>query len=122
MATFDYPAKRDIADRLITKFGAAASVRRNVAGGTAFDPTLTPTDYATLAVKVDFTMADRAGGDVLATDERWLVAAGPLTALGILSLVPEDILVAGGRERPILIAKPVDPAGVTVVYDCHIRF
>jgi hypothetical protein len=124
MATelFDYLESRDDADGLIEEFGAAASLRRNVVGGTVFDPTLTPTDYPTLAVKVEFTLRQVQGGRVEDTDERWLVAAGPLDALGITSLATPDLLVAGGRERPILEAKPLDPAGTVVMYDCHIRF
>jgi hypothetical protein len=122
-ATFDYAAKRDLSDRLITKFGAVASLRRNVASGPSWAPTLTPTDYATLAVKVEFTFTQMQGGNVLATDERWLVAAGPLNALGLLSVQPNDLVVlTDGVERPVLIAKPVAPAGLVVMYDCHIRF
>lgn len=118
---FDYLESRDDADELIADFGAAAAVRRTVNTGTAFDPVQTPTDYATQAVKVDFTMKQIQGGNVLSTDERWLVAAGPLTALGVSSILPGDALVVGGAVKPVLIAKPLAPAGVAVMYDCQIR-
>ena len=119
---FDYLEARDDADGMIDDFGAPAAVRRYVASGPSWDPTLVPTDYPTLAVKVEFTMKQLAGGNVLATDERWLVAAGPLTALGVSSVLPEDLIVVSGLSRPVLKADPLAPAGVTVMYDCHIRF
>src|SRR6266404_7562465 len=119
---FDYLSARDDADGMIDDFGAPASLRRNVAGGTVFDPILVSTDYPTLAVKVEFTMKQLAGGNVLNTDERWLVAAGPLTALGVASILPKDLIVVAGLERPVFKADPLAPAGTVVMYDCHIRF
>ena len=50
---FDYLEARDDADGLIDDFGAPATVRRYVASGPSWDPTLTPTDYPTLAVILD---------------------------------------------------------------------
>lgn len=120
-APYDYVAATATADRLITKFGAACLLRRNTATGTAFDPTLTPTDYATMAAVVDYTEQQRAGTDILRTDRRAFVAAGPLTALGITAVLPADSLVIGGVEMQIVLAKPLNPAGVTVVYDCQVR-
>lgn len=118
---FDYLESRDDADELISDFGAAASVRRVVASGTVYDPDLTETDYATKAVKVDWTLKQIQGGNILATDERWLVAAGPLAALGVTSFLPGDKIVVGGAARTILEAKPLSPAGTVVMWDCQIR-
>jgi hypothetical protein len=119
---FDYIESRDDADELIKEFGAAVSLRRSVNTGTVFDPTITITDYPTFAARVEFTLKQLQGGNVLDTDERWLVAAGPLDSLGIVSVESPDALNIGGVSRPILIAKPLSPAGVTVLYDCQIRF
>lgn len=124
--TFDYAKSRATADRLTTKFaaGQVATLKRMVNSGTEFDPVLTPLDPAPSApaVKVEFTTKQMRGGNVLDTDERWLVAAGPLTAAGITSLQAPDAIVVGGRERPVLVSDPLAPAGVVVMYDCHIRF
>lgn len=118
---FDYGEARDDADGLIDDFGAVASVRRTVNSGPAYDPTQTTTDYPTLAVKIEFTLTQMQSGNILDTDERWFVAAGPLTALGLASILPDDDLVVGGVAKPILKAKPIAPAGIVVTYDCQIR-
>lgn len=118
---FNYLTSRDTADRLILKFGAAASVRRVVASGSDYSPTLTPTDFPTFAAKVGFTWKQMQGGNVLENDERWLVAAGPLDALGILSILPGDALVVGTVVKTILPVDTLAPAGTVVLFDCHIR-
>lgn len=119
---FDYLESRDDADELITEFGQAVSLRRTSQTGPAWDPTNSTADYATVAAKVEFTLKQMQGGNVLDTDERWLVAAGPLTALGITSVsAPDAIVTADGVVHPVLIAKPLNPAGVvvftTVIFD-----
>jgi hypothetical protein len=118
---FDYAAKRDTADRLITKFGQAVTFRRSTASGTAFDPTLTPADYATKGAKVDFSKRQLASGEVLATDERWLIAAGPLALVGITDMQPPDRIVIGGVERQVVKAETIAPAGIVVVFDVQAR-
>lgn len=119
---FDYAEARDDADELITEFGQAISLRRLVASGSVQEPTLTPVDYATKAVKLDFTLRQIQAGNVLDTDERWIVAAGPLTAAGVTSLATPDVIVVGTDVKPILVARPLAPSGVVVLYDCQIRF
>ena len=115
---FDYFETRDDADAMIAEFGTAVTIRRQVAGGTPFDPTLTPTDYATLGVKIEFTYRQTQSGNVLATDERWLIAAGPLAALGVNEILPSDHVVVGGVERSVgPLSKPIAPAGIVCVFD-----
>lgn len=118
---FDYLESRDDADELIEDFGAAVSVRRTVVSGTAYNPTLTPTDYATKATKVEFTLKQIRQGNILATDERWLIAAGPLAVLGVTEIRAGDKIVADGVARTVLVANPLAPAGTVVMWDCQIR-
>jgi hypothetical protein len=120
--SFDYLESRDDADELIEEFGQVASLRRYTSSGSETEPTLTPADYATFAAKVEFTWRQMQSGNVLETDERWLMAAGPLTSLGIGSIQTPDALVVGSAVKPILTSKPLSPAGTTVLYDCHIRY
>lgn len=120
--TFDYAASRDDADELLAEFGQAVSLRRVTASGPAREPTLTPADYATIAAIVDYSDRQVNGESILATDRRAIVAAGPLTALGITSITPADKLVVGGVVVPIVRVMPLNPAGVTVMYDCQLRF
>lgn len=120
---FDYVESREDADELIAEFGQAVNLRRTTTSGPAYDPTLTTTDYATKAAKIEFSRQQIATGNVQETDERWLVAAGPLTALGVSAPArPDAIVTTDGVVHPLLICKPVDPAGVAVLYDCWIRF
>ncbi len=118
---FDFLEARDDADELIEDFGAAVSVRRTVASGPAYDPVLTPTDYATKATKIEFTLKQIRQGNILDSDERWLIAAGPLAALGVTAILPNDKVVVGSTTHTVLIAKPLAPAGAVVMFDCQIR-
>lgn len=122
MTTFDYPAKRDMSDRLLTKFGQAVAVRRTSSTGPEWDPTVTTADYTTLAAILDYNSRQIDGTNILVTDRRALVAAGPLTALGITSIAPPDSIVVGGVAVPVVRVMPLNPAGVVVMYDCQLRF
>lgn len=119
--TFDYIESRVDADELITEFGAAVTIRRMVPSGTAWEPVLTPTDYVTLAARVEFTTKQLQTRNVLATDTRWLVAAGPLTALGVEPVVGDLLVVGGAVVGSVLQNDPLNPAGVAVMFDCHVR-
>lgn len=119
---FNYIESRADADGLIDDFGTVAFVRRTVNSGTAWEPTQTTTDYATKAAVVDYTVQERKDSDIQVNDRRALVAAGPLTALGITSISAPDLLVIGSVAVPVVIAKPINPAGTVVMYDCQLRF
>lgn len=119
---FNYTATRATADRLLTKFGQSVSLRRTSATGTEWDPTLTPADYATTAAILDYNARQIDGENILVTDRRAMVAAGPLTALGITEIKPPDALVVVGVAVPIVRVVPLAPAGTVVMYDCQLRF
>jgi hypothetical protein len=116
--TFDYLESRADADEMIAEFGQVVTVRRTVASGTPYDPTLTSADYATKGTRIEFNRRQLASGSVLADDERWLIAAGPLAALGVTELSPGDFVVVGGVERKVgPLSKPLAPAGTVVLFD-----
>lgn len=124
--TFDYVAMQATADRLIKKFGATAAIRRLAkTGGTEWEPTQTPTDYATAAVVTNLprwysAFADD-NSDVLRTDRLGYVAMGPLAALGVTEILPNDILVFGAKVFAIIDAKPIAPAGFAATYILQLR-
>ena len=120
--TFDYAGKRDTSDRLLTKFGQSVSLRRTSSTGNEWDPIVTTADYATLAAILDYNSRQIDGENILVTDRRALIAAGPLTALGITSIAPPDSIVVGGVAVPVVRVMPLNPAGVLVMYDCQLRF
>lgn len=120
--SFNYATTRALADRLLTKFGQSVSLRRIATSGTAYEPTQTPTDYATTAAILDYNARQIDGENILVTDRRALVAAGPLTTLGITSIAPPDALVVNSVAVPIVRVIPLAPAGTVVMYDCQLRF
>lgn len=120
--TFDYAKSLATADRLLAKFGQAIALRRATLTGPAWDPVQTSTDYATIAAVIDYSAEQRKDVSILVSDRRALVSAGPLTALGITAIAPGDILVIGGVEVPVVISKPVNPAGIVVLHDVQCRF
>lgn len=115
---FDYAHSQDTAERLITKFGQAVSVRRLVNSGSEWEPTQTPSDTATYGARIEFTTRHYAKWSILATDQRWLVAAGPLATL---VPVPGDRIVVGSADYEIVRADPLNPAGTAVMYDVQVR-
>lgn len=121
-ASFDYLESRDDADELISEFGQVVSVRRTSTTGPAHDPTITTADYTTLAAVLDYNSRQIDGTNILITDRRALIAAGPLAALGITSIAPPDSIVVGGIAVPVVRVMPLNPAGVVVMYDCQLRF
>lgn len=123
--TFDYLTSRDDADSLLAEFGQAVRLRRLVASGTPFAPTLTATDYPTIAAVVSLTRwypPTIEGTDILRTDRRGLIAAGPLAALGVQVQKFDQLVLADGVTLfKILDVKPVSPAGLVVIFDTWLR-
>lgn len=117
MAEFDYANSAATATRLITRFGQTVSVRRMTKSGPAWEPTLTPTDYATKGAKVDFSWRQLQSGDVLATDQRWLVSADGVPT----DVNAADFLMVGSAQIVIVKVTPLAPAGTVVFYDLQVR-
>lgn len=119
--SFNYAESRDDADAMITEFGTAAKVRRMTKSGSAWEPVLTPADYDTLAARVEFTYKQIQTRNVQATDTRWLVAAGPLATSAIVPTVGDKLVVGGNVVGEVLRSDPVNPAGIAVLFDVHVR-
>jgi hypothetical protein len=120
MTPFDYLESRADAGELIQEFGQPASVRRITNSGPPWEPVQTVTDYPTFAARVAFTLTQIQTRNVQATDQRWLVAAGPLAAPGI-EPTPADKLVIAGLPIEIVQVDALNPAGTAVLFDCQVR-
>ena len=119
---FDYLESRDDADELIADFGGTAAVTRQArTGGTDWEPVFGSVAYPTFAVRVEFTWKQLQSDSVLATDQRWLVAAGPLNALGVTSINAPDVITVGDVDIPVVKVTPLQPAGTVVMFDCQCR-
>lgn len=117
---FDYIESRADADELIEEFGTVVSIRRTTNSGPAWEPTQATADYATFGARIAFTWKQLQGGNVLATDQRWLLAAGPLVALGVEPAAADQLVVSGVVVGTIAPLDPLKPADVAVLFDCKV--
>lgn len=120
MATFDYDNSRATANRLIAKFGQAATLRRVTTG--AYDTssgavTQTTVDFPVLAVMLNFSQFERAQGLVEVNDKKALVAVGDLTSAPAV----KDRFVVVGESYEVVNAQALSPAGVDVLYTLQLR-
>ena len=120
MSGFDYLGSRATADRLITKFGMKASLRRN------------GTDRDCYVVIVDYMPSDKATEMTNPTDRKVVMSAG----LGDVPTTPpvneKDQLVTYFQppdDPPVVKeilpftcpVQPISPAGVVVAYEFTVR-
>lgn len=117
--SFDYAELAIIAASLLSEFGQSVTLRNFSVGG--YDPltgTAAPTtsDVMRKAVPFDFGAGQTlgTGGLIQAGDKRLLLEVGVVPSL-------EDHILFGGMEYVIKGVGEVNPAGVPVVYDLHLR-
>lgn len=121
MSTFDYLGSRASADKLIQKFGMQAVLRRASAS---------PTDRTCWVVIVDYNPTDKSTSLANPTDRKVIMSAG----LGDVPAMPPDneldqlvtfVQPAGVVQNEVLPftcpAKPIEPAGIVVVYEFTVR-
>ena len=121
MSNFNYTRSAATATRLLTRFGAAGSVRRSATtGGNSWDPssgTTTTTDYPATMVVTDYAQADINGTVIQSTDKKVLMAPG-------VAVVPNtsDVLVTpDGGTLSVVGVKPLKPAATLVMYEIQAR-
>lgn len=121
MSTFDYARAKLSADRLITKFGQAGSIRRTGApSGPAYDPTPgAVVDHPARFAVMDYEASEIDGTRVLSTDKKALLAVGSLT---ITPALDDKLVEADGTVYKIIPPlKPLSPAGTVVMYEIQCR-
>lgn len=118
---FNYANSKATADRLLTQFGRAVTLRRVVQGAYNDDAStvaLTTTDEDVTAVLLGFNDRERAGNPaILAQDRKALVEVGALTSPPIVG----DRLVVDGAEWQVIGASALSPAGADLLYTLQIR-
>ena len=115
--SFDYAKTAATALRLLTRFGAAATLKREVVGD--YDPDtgtspVTTTSLATTACVFDYDAEYIDGTLILAGDKQAYLASAPVPKQG-------DKLAWQGADYTVIAAKAVAPAGVAVLYEVQIR-
>lgn len=123
--SFNYANTAATSLKLLTRFGRTVTLRRQVAG--AYDPatgsaTVTTTDYTGKGAIFDFD--ERRLGTVFAPgstiqmgDKYLLLAPDGIT----VAPAPGDFLIFGSDTWNIVNKKSVEPAGIVVLYELHLR-
>lgn len=119
MSGFNYAGAAATAQRIITRFGAAATLTRRAASPD-YDPdtaTADPAPTTDTVQAVVFPYQDRFDATVRQGDEQALVGA-----VGLSEPREGDALTtADGVTRQVIRTKNVGPAGVWVVFELHLR-
>lgn len=115
--SFDYPATAATATRLLQRFGAACTLKRQTPG--AYNPatgtaTSTYTDYATTAAVFDYAQRYIDGTLIKQGDKQAYCAPG-------VEPVQGDRFTWNGATYTIVAVKPVSPAGVPVLFEAQLR-
>ena len=118
---YDYTGLAATADRLIEKFGQAATIRRKTTtGGSAYDPTsgtTTTTDQAVNAAITRYRNSEIDGTLIKRGDKQALVPAVGLT----ITPTVKDQFVLGDVVHAIQAVDEVSPGGTVVVYRLQVR-
>lgn len=117
MTAFDYAVTAATATRLLQRFGAAATLKRQTAG--AYNPAtgaaaVTVTSLATTAAVFAYPQKYIDNTLILQGDQQAYLAPGVAPQQG-------DRLAWQGKDYEIVVVKPVSPAGTAVLYEAQIR-
>lgn len=134
-ATFNYTKSQATALRLITKFGTSANIiRAGTVTGPDYDPTYGPDIEAPCTIVFsEYTSSEIDGTLVQQGDIKVLMAASgfaieatsfledDVTPLNLNKPTPADRLSSGGKDYEIIDIKPLQPAGVVVMWKVQCR-
>lgn len=117
MTSFQYAATAATATRLLQRFGASATIKRQTTG--TYDPStgttpVTVTELATTAAVFAYDQKYIDGTLILQGDQRAYMTPAVMPKQG-------DLLAWHGRDWSIVAVKPISPAGVPVVYEAQLR-
>lgn len=118
MAAFDYSRAKATAERLIARFGKSGSIRRRTSTGDEWDPTRTLTDYDATLVVIDYSLSERSGTLIGATDRKVLISTAGLT----ITPTNADKLVVDGDEHEIVRIVPLEPGATVVMWEAQVTF
>jgi hypothetical protein len=116
--TFNYPRAKATADRLLAKFGQAATLRRPNSTGPAYAPTdASPTDYPITVVVEAYAFRDIDGTRIRRDDLKVRIARGTLT----VEPTTNDQLLIGGATYAVIDVRPENPGGTVLMYEAQAR-
>ena len=117
MTAFDYAATAATATRLLERFGAAATLKRQTTG--TYDPDtgespVTVTSLATTCAVFAYAQKYIDGTLIKQGDQLAYCAPTNAPAQG-------DVLTWQGRDYQVVAVTPISPAGTPVLYEAQIR-
>ena len=117
MSQFNYVGTAATATRLLQRFGAAATLKRQTAG--AYNPTAgtsTPSvaELATTAAVFAYPQKYVDGTLIRQGDQQAFCAPGVEPKQG-------DVMAWQGTDYQVVMVKPVSPAGVAVLFEAQLR-
>lgn len=107
--TFSYAGLNQKTKDLITKFGRSVTLRRRVNSGTAYNPTVTPTDIAATVVATKYNSFEVDGALILKTDKKFIMSSTVVPA-------SDDLIVDGDATYSIINIEVVGPGDTVVLY------
>lgn len=115
--TFNYPNTATTATRLLQRFGASCTLKRE--SGSAYDPstgTTVPTYDSLPSTACVFAMPQKY-------IDGTLILQGDQQAYLIPATEPKqgDVLTWSGSDYTVIAVKPVAPAGVPVLFEAQLR-
>lgn len=118
MATFDYARIRALANRLITQFGGAVTLKRPASSGAAWNPGSAEDEFTAFAAVVEYNVDEIDGSLVVAGDRRALMSAGDLDT----EPVPGDHLERGEERWRVVRVSRIDVDGSgALIWDVQLR-
>lgn len=117
MTSFNYAATAATATRLLTRFGASATLKRQTTG--TYDPAtgttpVTVTELATTAAVFAYDQKYIDGTLIMQGDQRAYMAPAVLPKQG-------DVLAWQGKDWQVIAVKQLAPAGTPVIYEAQLR-
>jgi len=112
MAVFNYARSQATAERLILRFGQAATLKKIVNSGTEYAPMQTPTDTQITVVDLNHRERDASGALVAQTRRTLLVSTSA-------SVTPEkaDTVLIGGTWHEISEVRSLAPGGTLILWE-----
>jgi len=104
------------ARRLISKYGKSAEIVRQVTSGPPHNPVVTETTYACKLADIGYSLTDRDASLILVGDKVGIISTD-------IAVVPQksDKLRIDGIDYNLIDLEPLNPGGLTVIYEYHAR-
>lgn len=117
MTAFNYAATAATATRLLQRFGAACTLKRQTTG--EYDPAtgetpITVTEFPTTAAVFAYDQKYIDGTLILQGDQRAYMAPAVVPKQG-------DVLAWQGKDWSVIAIKPLAPAGVDCLFEAQLR-